>query len=286
MPKISVVIPCYFNAGNIPDLASELIQNESLFEPDVTFEYILVDDDSGDRTWEKLKEFKADFPDKVTVLKLARNIGSYNAIHHGLERASGDSIVVMAADLQDPPSHIKAMYDHWQSGHKLVLANRENSTFGTRQFFSFLRACGLANLPEGGFDFCLFDKALKQGLIQFDTGGANSLYQLLNLERLPKLAPCIKQERRAGKSRWTTWKKVKLALNTIERYAKFGLVHLSLLCLSASAISLTVYKAIGSGGWLIAVMVMFMLAAIFIETLRTVIRGTKHDLANIIEEVI
>jgi dolichol-phosphate mannosyltransferase len=286
MPRVSVVIPCYFNACNIPDLASELIENESLFESNATFEYILIDDDSGDRTWQKLKEFKADFPDKVTVLKLARNVGSYNAIYLGLERASGDCVVIMAADLQDPPSHIKTMYDHWQSGHKLVLANRENSTFGTRQFFSFLRTCGLANLPEGGFDFCLFDKALKQGLIQFDTGGANSLYQLLNLERFPKLAPYIKQERRAGKSRWTIWKKLKLALNTIERYSKFRLVHVSLMCLIISTIPLLAFNVVEPSRWIIAVMVMFMLAAILIEILRTVIRGTKHDLANIIEEVI
>ena len=286
MPRISVVIPCYFNAGNIPDLTSELIENESLFESNVTFEYILVDDDSGDRTWEKLNVFKTDFPDKTTILKLRRNIGSYNAIYLGLERASGDCIVVMAADLQDPPSHIKAMYDHWQSGSKLVLANRENSTFGTRQFFNFLRTFGLSNLPEGGFDFCLFDKELKEDLIQFDANGANSLYHFLNLESSPKLAPYTKQERKVGRSRWTTWKKIKLALNTIERYAKFRLVHLSLLCLSVSAISLSVFKALGSGGWFIAVMVIFMLAAIFIEILRTIIRGTKQDLTNVVEEVI
>lgn len=286
MPKVSVVIPCYFNAGNIPDLASELIKKESLFESNVTFEYILVDDDSGDRTWEKLKAFKTDFPDKVTVIKLNRNIGSYNAIYPGLEQASGDCIVVMAADLQDPPSHIKMMYDHWRSGCKLVLANRENSTFGTRQFFNFLRTFGLSNLPEGAFDFCLFDKGLKEDLIQFDADGANSLYHLLNLESSPKLAPYTKQERKVGRSRWTTWKKVKLALNTIERYSKLRLVHLSLLCLSISAISLSVFKATGSGWWLIVIMVIFMLAAIFIEILRTIIRGTKQELTNVIEEVI
>ncbi len=286
MTKISVVIPCYYNANTIPSLTGALIENERLFGAEVEFEYLLIDDDSGDRTWEKLKDFKANFPDKVTIIKLHRNVGSYNAIYPGLKRATGDCTIVMAADLQDPPAHISILYEQWKSGNKLVLANRENDAAMSSLYFGFLRVFGLKDLPKGGFDFCLFDKALRDGLIQFKNNGANSLYQLLNMGEPPTLEPYVKRKRPSGRSRWTTWKKIKLALNTIERYSKFRMVHASLLSLSVSAIGLSVYTLVGSGSILVLAMIVFMLVAIFIEILRTIIRDTQHDLTNIVRETV
>ena len=124
MPKISIIIPCYYNEGNIPVTTAELIQNESLFPPDVEFEYVMVDDGSKDKTLDELVKFKNAYPTKVKVIKLAGNVGSFNAILAGMQYATGDCNVIITADLQDPPDLMPKMYDYWLKGIKFVIANR------------------------------------------------------------------------------------------------------------------------------------------------------------------
>src|SRR6478609_9886481 len=125
MPKLSIIIPCYYNEANIPLTTAELLKNESLFPGDMEFEYIMVDDGSKDQTLEALTVFKNQYPNKVKVIKLSGNFGSYNAILAGMQYAAGDCNIVIAADLQDPPELMVKMVEYWKQGIKLVVANRE-----------------------------------------------------------------------------------------------------------------------------------------------------------------
>ncbi|MBK6833052.1 MAG: glycosyltransferase [Bacteroidetes bacterium] len=124
MPKLSIIIPCYFNEENIPITKQKLIENESLFDTDVSFEYIMVDDGSKDNTLLELNKFREEHPGKVKVVKLAGNVGSYNAILAGMNYATGDCCSVIAADLQDPPELMVKMYAYWKSGVKFIVGNR------------------------------------------------------------------------------------------------------------------------------------------------------------------
>src|SRR6059058_3957996 len=126
MPKISIIIPCYFNEYNIPITGKRLIDNEAIFPPSVEFEYVMVDDGSKDGTYQALKTFQSENPGKVVLVKLAANVGSYNAIIAGMEHATGDCNTVISCDLQDPPELIAQMYGYWSRGVKLVIANRED----------------------------------------------------------------------------------------------------------------------------------------------------------------
>jgi polyisoprenyl-phosphate glycosyltransferase len=216
MPKISVVIPCYFNEGNVPVTAAALLANENTFPPDTTFEYVFVDDGSGDETLDRLLDFKQNHPKRVTVVKLASNIGSYNAIYAGLKHATGDCIVVMAADLQDPPELIVKMYQLWRDGSKLVLATRikQRNTSAT-VFYWFMRSFILPTLPTSGFDFCLFDKKAKDHLLIRMQADINSLYLLLTMNLPHEIVLYQKQQREIGTSKWTTKKKFRLARKTL-----------------------------------------------------------------------
>lgn len=221
MPKISVVIPCYFNEGNIPVTAAALIENEGRFPEDVEFEYVMVDDGSEDATVEQLLVFQSQYSKQVKVIELEKNVGSYNAIFAGFEYATGNCVVVMSADLQDPPELILDMYQKWSERSKVVLAVRErrNDPLLTKLFAAIfhtvLRLVGPRNIPAGGSDFCLFDRSLIPLMKEKMISGMNSLLLLLELEENPVFIPYERRKRVVGRSRWTFGKKLKLAINTI-----------------------------------------------------------------------
>jgi dolichol-phosphate mannosyltransferase len=220
MPKISFVIPCYYNEKNIPITGARLIENEQFFQNDTEFEYIFVDDSSKDGTYQALLNFQNLYPHKVKAIKLAGNVGSYFAIVAGMEYASGDTTVVMSADLQDPPELIVKMYSFWLKGVKLVMANRtdrEDSFFQklfANTYQKLIQKFALKNLPAGGFDFVLFDREIRERIVQMKEKNTNTLYLMLWMGYEYISIPYKRQKREIGKSKWTISKKIKLFIDS------------------------------------------------------------------------
>lgn len=277
MPKLSVIIPCYFNELNIPITTEELIANEKLFPGDVSFEYVMVDDGSKDNTLEALIQFKNKYPGKVTIVKLSGNFGSYNAIQAGMKYATGDCTVVIAADLQDPPELMVKMYEYWLKGIKLVLANRENreDPFFDRMFAkwyqSMIRKYAMSNLPKGGFDYCLFDKQLRENVVGMNENNTNSLYLLTWLKYDYVCIPYTRRKRQVGKSRWTLKKKIKLFIDSFVSfsYAPLRLITISGIVLGGLALAYAMYVLIARlmglievQGWT-TMMVVFLFVSAF-----------------------
>lgn len=233
MPKLSIIIPCYFNEENIPITKQKLIQNESLFENDVTFEYVMVDDGSKDNTIEELIKFKNEHPSKVKIVKLAGNVGSYNAILAGMNYASGDCCSVIAADLQDPPELMVKMYAHWKNGIKLIVGNRadrEESFFQkafSNTYHKMIQKFALSNIPDGGFDYVFFDKQLKDEVVKINEKNTNTLYLLAWLNYDMVCIPYKRTKREVGKSRWTLKKKIKLFIDSFISFSYAPLKFIS-----------------------------------------------------------
>ncbi len=277
MPKLSIIIACYYNELNIPVTSKELIANEALFPADVLFEYIMVDDGSKDGTLIELKKFKSAYPDKVKIVKLSGNFGAYNAIQAGMKYATGDCNVVIAADLQDPPELMVKMYDYWLKGVKLVVANRDeredklSSRIFAEQYQKLIRKFALPNLPKGGFDFCLFDKQLREQVVNLNETNTNSLYLLMWLNYDYVAIPYTRKVRKIGTSKWTLQKKIKLFIDSFISFSHAPLRLITttgLLLGSASFIyALYVITARLSGlidieGWS-TMMVVFLLVSSF-----------------------
>jgi polyisoprenyl-phosphate glycosyltransferase len=277
MPKLSVIIPCYYNELNIPVSSEELINNEKRFPAGVTFEYVMVDDGSKDNTLAELKKFKERCPGKVVIVKLSGNFGSYNAILAGMKYATGDCNVVIAADLQDPPELMVKMYEYWEKGIKLVVANREHreDSFMARMFSTqyqkMIRKYALPNLPKGGFDFCLFDRKLKQQVLEMDEKNTNSLYLLAWLKYDFVAIPYTRRKRELGKSRWTYSKRVKLFIDSFVSfsYVPLRVITTSGLILGVIAMIYAVIVILGKffglisvAGWT-AMMVVFLIVSAF-----------------------
>lgn len=233
MPKLSIVIPCYYNEENIPVTSEELINLEPSFPEGTEIEYVLVDDGSKDNTYQTLLDFKSKIPDRVKVIKLAGNVGSYNAFLAGLNYATGDCAVLLTADMQDPPELIPKMYDYWLKGIKFVIANREDREEGLLQrifsntYHSMIKKFALKNIPKGGFDLVLFDKKLKDYLVEINEKNTNQVYLLSWLDYDYVSIPYTRRKRDLGVSRWTLQKKVKLFIDSFVAFSFFPIRAIS-----------------------------------------------------------
>lgn len=249
MARLSVIIPCYYNEDNLPVTFGRLQGMELLLPAGTEVEYVFVDDGSGDGTWQALRDIHRAHPDRVVLVRLAGNVGSYNAILAGMIHATGDCSTVISADLQDPPELIPQMFAHWQKGIKLVMANRQRREEGLLKrlmaglFHALIRRLALKNIPPGGFDFVLFDRKLQDEVVRMAEKNTNTLYLLPWLGYPYVTIPYVRQEREIGRSRWTLTKKVKLFIDSFIAFSFFPirLISVSGLVLGLGALAYAGY---------------------------------------------
>ncbi|MBD2715734.1 glycosyltransferase family 2 protein [Microvirga sp. STR05] len=253
MPILTIIIPCYFNEANIPVTMAELLANEATLPADVRVEYVLVDDGSRDGTLRELLAAQARTPDRVRVVELAGNVGSYNAIVAGMAYATGDCTAIITADLQDPPELLAQMYSYWQQGFRLVIGNRQDREEKGMQklmanlFHSLMKRFALPNIPSGGFDFVLFDRQVREQVLQMQERNSNVFYLMTWLGHAYVNIPYVRRKRQLGRSRWTTQKKVKLFIDSF----------LSFSFLPIRAISVA-GLVLGGGSFLYGLYLMFL----------------------------
>lgn len=217
--KISIVTPCYYNGMNIPE-TYEVIKRD-VFDvcKDIDFEWVLVDDGSKDDTLEQaLKIQQKD--SRAKVVKLSRNFGEFRAIVAGMSKATGDAVVVISADLQDPPELIPEMIESWKKGNLVNLAvrkGREESklkNFFADTYYKLVRKWVEPNYPKRGFDFFLIDKRVADELVEMQEKNSSIYLQLIWLGYTPTEIEYTRREREKGKSMWTYSKRINLFIDT------------------------------------------------------------------------
>jgi len=129
VPVYSLVVPAYNEEGVIQELAVRLIDVMDGLDGDS--EAILVDDGSRDRTWERMIEVARDEP-RFRLVRLSRNFGHQIALTAGVDVAGGDAVIVMDADLQDPPEVALELAKRWREGYDVVYAVRDRREGETR----------------------------------------------------------------------------------------------------------------------------------------------------------
>jgi undecaprenyl-phosphate 4-deoxy-4-formamido-L-arabinose transferase len=137
--KVSVVVPVYNEEGNLPELLRRL---EAVLDASGNpYELVFVDDGSADRSLELLKEAARRRPDRIRVLALARNFGQHQAILAAFQHVTGDVIVTLDADLQNPPEEIPKLLEKMAEGYDVVGGVRQNR----QDSFARRFASGLVN---------------------------------------------------------------------------------------------------------------------------------------------
>lgn len=223
MKKISVVIPVYFNELNLPHLFPRLI-NVAEQNSNYQFEFVFTDDGSEDDSYKLLHEFAAK-DNRVIVIKLSRNFGSFMAILAGLEHSTGDCAAIISADLQDPPELITEMIQKWEAGNKVVMGVRERredsflTNFFAKIYYYLMRRFALKNMPLGGFDFVLIDKKIVDILTMIKEKNASLMGLILWSGFQKSIIYYTRKKREQGKSMWTLSKKIKYFVDSFVAFS-------------------------------------------------------------------
>ncbi|MGY0618355.1 glycosyltransferase family 2 protein [Lysobacter sp. A378] len=219
MKKISYVVPVYHNEGTIV-LTWQAIKK--LFDAQLVgylYEIVFVDDGSADGSWAEMCEVSAQ-DENVVLVKFTRNFGQVPAIIAGYQRAAGDAVINMSADLQDPVELTVEMVRSWERGSEIVVGYRQDreDSFVARTFSRLAYgALRLSNkeIPEGGFDFVLMGRRAMGSFLSYR--GRNRFYQgdILWAGHSAAFLPYTRRKRPVGKSQYSFSKKLKLFFDFI-----------------------------------------------------------------------
>ncbi|MEO8400140.1 MAG: glycosyltransferase family 2 protein [Ignavibacteriaceae bacterium] len=238
--KISIVIPCYNEEGNIELLYQKV--KESISEYDT--EFIFVDDNSSDGTLNILEKLSDEYPD-IKYISFSRNFGHQSAIRAGLQYSTGDCAISMDGDLQHPPEIIDKMIDKWNKGYLIVYTIRkdvENVSAFKRItasiFYNLINNLSDIEIRPGAADFRLLDKKIVTILIN-DITEYHLFYRGLiswigfkqaSIEYIPN-------KRYSGKTKYSFMKMVNFAVEGITSFSIRPLKLAILLGLSLSVLS-------------------------------------------------
>jgi dolichol-phosphate mannosyltransferase len=219
--SLSVVTPAYNEERNLPVLYGRLCA--VLNRPDVDWEWIVIDDHSKDETFSVLSEISAR-DNRVRGVRFSRNFGSHAALTCALEQAKGDSAVVIAADLQDPPEIVPLLLERWKLGAQVVWATREKRegekalTIGLARLYYFLmrNVVGMREIAETGADFFLIDRRVIDAYLSFREKNVSMFALIAWIGFRQETIGYKKQARLHG---LTMAKKIKLAIDSIAAFS-------------------------------------------------------------------
>ncbi|GAB1787519.1 glycosyltransferase family 2 protein [Priestia megaterium] len=221
--KYSIVVPVYNEEEVIHETYRRL--TEVMRSTKEAYELLFVNDGSKDRTTEIIKEYSEQDP-AVVLLDFARNFGHQIAITAGMDYARGEAVVVIDADLQDPPELILEMIEKWKQGFDVVYAKRtkrKGETYFKKQtaamFYRFLRAMTDIDIPLDTGDFRLLDRKVcdQMNSIQEKNRFVRGLVSWVGFKQIA--VEYERDERLAGESKYPLKKMLKLSMDGITSFS-------------------------------------------------------------------
>ena len=173
MTFLSVVTGCYNEEGNVPELYERIRKTFADDLPGYTYELIVIDNGSTDRTVEVLKGIAAT-DKRVKIIVNNRNFGSVRSGYYAFLQAKGEAVVLMSSDLQDPPEMIPQFVKKWEEGYKIALAQKTNSEespvlFLIRKiYYNIINRLSEIELVKNATGFGLYDRRVVEDIRRID----------------------------------------------------------------------------------------------------------------------
>ncbi len=278
MEKISVIVSCYNEQESIPLFYQEIERVRKQDFPNEEFEYIFVDDGSKDDTLEEIKELhKKD--NKVKFISFSRNFGKEAAMLAGLDKATGDYVTLMDADLQDPPYLLRQMYDIIKNEDYDCVATRRVTrkgeppirSFFARMFYKLINKMSDIEMVDGARDYRLMKRQVANSIISMREYNRYSKGIFTFVGFKTKWLEYENVKRVAGETKWSFWKLVKYAIEGITAFSTVPLIMSSIIgllfCLIAFLLILVIiFKTLVYGdptsGWPSLVCIIFLVSGV------------------------
>ncbi len=249
-PQVWVLAPAYNEQDNLPVLHQRL---DAIAEdnPEYEFRFLIVDDHSSDATPAVVRQL-IDRDPRVCALRLAGNRGSHAAVTAGMASATGDCLVLLSSDLQDPPELIPELLRRWQAGAQIVWAVRRQyrgvSTWQrlcSRVYWSMMARILGPRGPAGGADFFLADRRVVEVFNDMPERNRSVMAMLTWIGFDQDTVLYDKQPRLHGRSKWSLSDKVKFAIDSVTGYT-----HLPMRLMSVTGVAFMAL-ALGYAVWIV-----------------------------------
>ncbi len=223
MKKISIIVPAYNEEESLPFLYERL---EKLMDSikNYEFEILFINDGSKDNTLNLIKEYR-EKDKRISYVDFSRNFGKEIGMIAGLDYATGDAVIFMDADLQDPPELIPEMIKYWEEGYDDVYAQRKTRAgetflkkFTSKMYYKVLQALTPVPIQKDTGDFRLLDRRCVNALKKLRETDRNSKSMFSWIGYKKKAVMYDRDARVAGKTKWNYKKLVDLAIDGITSF--------------------------------------------------------------------
>lgn len=226
MPKLSIVVPCYNEEEVIP-LFYPAVEKVVKQMP-VETEYWFVNDGSSDGTLAELRKLHEQDPERVHYVSFSRNFGKEAGLYAGLQAATGDYVVVMDADLQDPPEYLPEMYKAISTGEYDCVGMRRTDrkgeakikSFLSNQFYNVINKISDTKIVSGARDYRMMTRQMVDAVLSLTEYNrfSKGIFNWVGFKT--KYLPYKNVERVAGTTDWSTWKLFKYAIDGITDFSE------------------------------------------------------------------
>lgn len=248
---LSVIVPCYNEEENVPYFYEELMKLTPFFEEKkLDLELIYVDDGSKDGTVSEVKKLN-EKDDRVKLVSFSRNFGKEAAIYAGFSKSKGDYVVMMDADLQDPPSLLPEMFRYIEEGYDSVATRRVSRkgepvirSFFARLFYKLINKISKTDIVDGARDYRLMTRQVVDAILSIGEYNrfSKGIFGWVGFNT--KWVEYENVERTKGETKWSFWG---LFLYSIEGIIAFSTAPLAfasimgvLFCVIAFVIIITI----------------------------------------------
>ncbi len=229
---LSIIVPCYNEEESVPLFYAEAIKQEAFFhEKGVELEFVFVNDGSRDKTVEQVKLLH-EKDERVHLVSFSRNFGKEAAIVAGFEKAKGDIVVLMDADLQDPPALLPEMYENIENGYDSVATRRVDRkgeppirSWFARRFYGLMRRISKTDIVDGARDYRMMTRQVVDAILSMHEYNrfSKGIFGWVGFDT--KWLEYENIQRAAGETKWSFWK---LFLYSLDGIMAFSTVPLSI----------------------------------------------------------
>ncbi len=274
---LSIIVPCYNEEESLPIFYKTVHDMEGEISS-VDLEFVFVDDGSRDKTLEIARKLHDEDP-RVHYVSFSRNFGKEAGIYAGLEHAKGDYVVIMDADLQDPPAMLPEMLSHIESGEYDRVATRRVDRKGeppirswfARRFYHLMNKISSADIVDGARDYQMMTRKVVDAILAMGEYNrfSKGIFGWVGFKS--KWLEFENVERVAGETKWSFWKLFIYAIDGIVAFSTAPLVMASVfgvvMCLVAFVFIIVIIirtLAFGdpTGGWPSMVCIILLVSGI------------------------